>query len=289
MRAQFPIVIAALLSGACAAAVTPKSLKDARDAYARAQKSIAAELAPAQLETAKQALDRAEAQYEEDGEGPKTEDLAYIAERKVELAILQAEIEQANRDRQAAGKERSQLTEERLSVVETELDEKKRALGDKDKQLQKGERQLAAERRAREAAEKKAAAALASLSEIAKVKEESRGTVITLSGSVLFPPGKSALHSSARNTLNDVARALQEGGFKNIVVEGHTDSIGSRGNNEVLSLKRAEAVRAYLISQGIPSDKIQAIGKGEEQPIATNSTPDGRASNRRVELVVQPE
>jgi outer membrane protein OmpA-like peptidoglycan-associated protein len=283
------LFVASLLMTACSAAITPKQLKDARDAYAQAQKSIAVELAPAQLETAKQALEKAEARYESEGDDEGTNDLAYIAQRKVELAVLEAQIEQANRERQGASKERSELTEERLSEAESELSETERALGEKDRELRKGAVQLAAERRAREEAEKKAAAALASLSEVAKVKEESRGVVITLSGSVLFATGKFTLLPIARTKLDEVATALKESGFRSIVVEGHTDSRGGDTANEVLSLRRAEAVRAHLVSQGIPSDKIQAVGKGESTPVATNETADGRANNRRVELVVQRE
>jgi outer membrane protein OmpA-like peptidoglycan-associated protein len=86
-----------------------------------------------------------------------------------------------------------------------------------------------------------------------------------------------------------VAKALNDQGFKRIVVEGHTDSRGSDSANEKLSLKRAESVRTHLVSKGVPSDKIVATGLGESRPIASNDSPEGRANNRRVELVVTPE
>lgn len=262
----------ALFAAACGTAVVPQELHSARDAYAQAQKGVAAELAPAQLESAKQALEKAEKSFVEEEDSPNTVDLSYIALRRVELATLYGEIEQANRDRAGALKVRGLLTEKRLSEAEEELERQKQSLTE--------------ERRKREEAEKKAAIALAN---IASVKQESRGVVITLSGSVLFATGQYTLLGLAKDKLNDVATALKDGGYSKIVVEGHTDSTGDETKNQILSLNRAESVRAYLVSQGIESDKITAVGQGETQPVASNATPDGRANNRRVELVVQPE
>jgi outer membrane protein OmpA-like peptidoglycan-associated protein len=129
---------------------------------------------------------------------------------------------------------------------------------------------------------------MASLAEVAKVKEEARGMVITLSGAVLFATGKYELLPIARDKLDEVAKALVDQGYKGILVEGHTDSVGKASDNDTLSLKRAESVRTYLVSRGIPSDKIRASGIGSARSIADNSTPDGRANNRRVEIVVEP-
>lgn len=135
--------------------------------------------------------------------------------------------------------------------------------------------------------EKKYQAAIRSLEEIAKVKEESRGMVITLSGAVLFTSGKSDLLPIARDKLDKVAEVLQEQDpNKKFVVEGHTDSVGSEENNRRLSQDRADAVRSYLVSRGVPASQISAVGKGESSPVADNKTPDGRANNRRVEIVV---
>jgi len=129
---------------------------------------------------------------------------------------------------------------------------------------------------------------MASLQEIAKVKEESRGMVITLSGSVLFATGKYELLPIARDKLDEVAKALNDQGYKSILVEGHTDAKGSATANDSLSLKRADSVRTYLVSRGVPSDKITAQGLGSSRPVADNGTADGRANNRRVEIVVAP-
>ena len=129
---------------------------------------------------------------------------------------------------------------------------------------------------------------MASLTEIAKVKEESRGMVITLSGAVLFATGRSELLPIAQDKLSEVAKALKDQGYQSILVEGHTDAQGSADKNQVLSLQRADSVRTYLVSQGIPSDKIRSAGLGPSRPVAENNTAEGRANNRRVEIVVEP-
>jgi OOP family OmpA-OmpF porin len=130
--------------------------------------------------------------------------------------------------------------------------------------------------------------ALQSLASIANVSEESRGIVITMAASSLFSGSASALLPMAKERLRQVARALLEQGDAKIIVEGHTDSRGSSEKNLELSTLRAREVRSYLVSQGIPTANIQATGLGEERPIATNETNEGRASNQRVEIVVSP-
>ena len=114
--------------------------------------------------------------------------------------------------------------------------------------------------------------------------------VITLSGSVLFTSGKSDLLPAAQLKLNDVAKALTEQDpDSKMVVEGHTDSQGAAAFNQELSQERAQSVRDYLVSRGIAGDRITAEGFGPSRSIADNATPEGRANNRRVEIVVKPK
>ena len=113
--------------------------------------------------------------------------------------------------------------------------------------------------------------------------------VITLSGSVLFASAKSDLLPDAQMKLNDVAKALSEQDpDSRIVVEGFTDSQGGVAFNQNLSQSRADSVRVYLVSHGIASDRVTSQGFGLAQPIADNGTAEGRANNRRVQIVVQP-
>jgi outer membrane protein OmpA-like peptidoglycan-associated protein len=113
--------------------------------------------------------------------------------------------------------------------------------------------------------------------------------VITLSGSVLFASNESTLLPAAMVKLNEVADALIKGNpDSNITVEGHTDSQGQRQYNMDLGEKRAKAVRDQLVSRGVAADRIKAVGVGPDRPVADNKTAEGRANNRRVEIIVEP-
>jgi outer membrane protein OmpA-like peptidoglycan-associated protein len=273
---------------ACGATQPPPELVDARKAYDRASKGLAAQLAPAQLDTAKQALDKAEKSFEDEGVDVPTPDLAYIAERKAEIAEATAAKAAAERDASGADKQFKDAQIEGLDRAKNDLSKERQNSAKTKAELEAERKALDAEKVARAEAERKAAAAMASLAEVAKVKEEARGMVITLSGGVLFATGKYDLLPIARDKLDEVAKALIDQGYKSILVEGHTDSKGKASDNDTLSLKRAESVRTYLVSRGIPSEKIRASGLGSSRSVADNSTPDGRANNRRVEIVVEP-
>jgi len=154
-------------------------------------------------------------------------------------------------------------------------------------ELDRRNAQLEIEKQARLSAESKLASAMRDLVAIAAVKEEARGVVITLSGSILFASGKSALLSTAMTKLDQVSEALKaQDADKRMVVEGHTDSQGSDSTNQRLSINRASAVRDYLVSRGVDSEKITAVGMGSSRPIADNKTAENRANNRRVEIII---
>ena len=125
----------------------------------------------------------------------------------------------------------------------------------------------------------------AELARLAQTRRESRGLVVTLPG-IFFDTGKSALKPGAKSTLSKIATQLRGSENVRISVEGHTDSTGTAEKNSELSEKRAEAVRDYLVSAGLASDRITAAGKGQAEPVATNKTAAGRQQNRRVELII---
>ncbi len=116
-------------------------------------------------------------------------------------------------------------------------------------------------------------------------KETERGLVITL-GDVLFDTGKATVKSGSANNLSKLAGFLTKYGDRTVLIEGHTDNVGSESSNQGLSERRAESVKAYLIGQGVGSVRISAIGKGEGSPVATNDTDAGRKENRRVEVII---
>jgi OOP family OmpA-OmpF porin len=101
---------------------------------------------------------------------------------------------------------------------------------------------------------------------------------------VKFDNDKSELGPNAGAILDETIAALQRCPEKRVRLNAHTDSVGSEQYNEALSQRRADSVRAYLVSHGIAASRIEAHGFGESNPIADNSTPEGRAQNRRVEL-----
>jgi outer membrane protein OmpA-like peptidoglycan-associated protein len=147
---------------------------------------------------------------------------------------------------------------------------------------------LATEEQRRADAERKAAQAMADMARIASVKQEPRGMVISLSGSVLFASTKADILPQAQAKLSEVAEALlKTDPDAPIRVEGYADTQGSLTFNQTLSQQRADAVRDYLTSHGVAPDRVTAIGMGPAQPVADNATAEGRADNRRVEIVVQ--
>lgn len=110
--------------------------------------------------------------------------------------------------------------------------------------------------------------------------------IVSLQGAVLFEYNKAKLMEISERKLNNVAAALNARPGFTITVEGHTDAIGTEAYNNELSRDRAAAVRDYLITQGVASNRIMLKAQGETEPVASNATPEGRANNRRVELVI---
>jgi outer membrane protein OmpA-like peptidoglycan-associated protein len=119
------------------------------------------------------------------------------------------------------------------------------------------------------------------------IREEEGRMIISLSG-VLFEAGGNQLSAQAQTRLDTVAQALAAYPDRNIVIEGHTDATGSDSTNQDLSQRRADAVRSYLESRGVPPERMRSVGRGESAPIASNDTAEGRANNRRVEVIVEP-
>lgn len=263
----------------------PGSFKEKSYAYVAHRKASLA-VARAGQAQAQQDAERADEQYKE-----LQDELRRQAQKEAEataeaLRENQRNLERVQGELSNQGEKLSEAAQA-LKAKEEELARRQQELEQRKKELEQRNAELEKERLARIEAEKKAAAALKSLEEIAKVQEEQRGMVITLDGAVLFATGKSDLLPIAQQKLARVAQVLQEQDeSKKIVVEGHTDSRGTDANNLKLSQARAESVRSYMVSQGVKPGRISAVGKGESQPIASNETPEGRANNRRVEIVV---
>ncbi|WP_371037252.1 OmpA family protein [Rhodosalinus sp. FB01] len=111
---------------------------------------------------------------------------------------------------------------------------------------------------------------------------------VTMPGGLLFDSDSVAVQPSVQADLRALARNLIEYSDSTVGVFGHTDNTGSPEYNQGLSERRAQAVRAILVQQGVAPVRVRAIGLGETQPLASNSTPEGRQQNRRVEIIIRP-
>ncbi len=291
------ILIASVLAtlGLTACGSTPsRELVDARRAYAHAEKSPAATAVPAEVHKARVSLDKAEAAFRDDTSDQR--DLAYVAQRKAQLAeVLANQAKHANQKEGAEAKLASDKDANRIQTKE-ELERTKSNLASSENNAAaQNQRANAADTKAADA-DKRAAesdrqmkAMQLELAKWAAVKEEPRGVVITLSGSVLFASDKATLLPEARTRLGQVSTALLETKERRLTVEGYTDSQGKDAYNIDLSQRRADAVRTFFVSTGYPADLITAHGSGKAMPIADNNTAEGRANNRRVEIVIAPK
>ena len=272
----------ALGSAGCATTTAPAELVTARTAYDRARQGNAAQLNPADLHTAKLAVDAAEHSFKEDGDTATTRDLAYTANRRAQIAESRANATQSSA-------EQKKTTDDMHSAQASQVKQTSAELGRTKQELKTQTALLASEKEARAAAEKRAAQSAADLAKYASVKQETRGMVITLSGGVLFASAKSDLLPAAQLKLNSVAEALmQQDPDSKMVVEGHTDSQGGVPYNQELSQRRAQTVRDYLVTRGIAADRVTSQGFGSARSVADNASAEGRANNRRVEIVVAP-
>jgi len=109
---------------------------------------------------------------------------------------------------------------------------------------------------------------------------------VSFAADAFFDYDKAVLKPEAKEKLDDMVSKLNGINLEVIIGVGHTDSMGTDQYNDKLSLRRAEAVKAYLLSKGVEANRVYTEGKGEKQPVADNKTAEGRAQNRRVEIEV---
>jgi outer membrane protein OmpA-like peptidoglycan-associated protein len=112
--------------------------------------------------------------------------------------------------------------------------------------------------------------------------------IVSFPEAILFASGSSAVRPGLQNDMASLAGSLQRYPNSTIQIVGHTDSDGDAAFNQQLSEQRASAVANVLTNQGVPFNRVRAFGRGESQPIASNFTPEGKAQNRRVEIVILP-
>ena len=203
------------------------------------------------------------------------------ARREAEEALLMSratleEIERTRREAMTAEEEREQASRRELEARE-EADAARRLT-----EAQASEIELA--RREAELATE-AAESLRRRLEYLELRETDRGVVMTL-GDVLFATGETELQPDTRSNLADVVELLQTEPGKRVRIEGHTDSTGPSNVNMRLSQQRADAVRDALIEMGVDANRFNAVGMGEDFPIASNDSEEGRRRNRRVDVIL---
>lgn len=262
LRMILVISIVSALALGCANNKAPDGAMAARDRLTELENNPQlANRAPVAIAAARTAVEKAEIPRKDKA---LSDHLILMADRQVDIAWAQAQTRFLEDERKALS---DQQDAERLNSRTREAD------------------QL----RAQVNAAKEDSEALKRQVEELNAKTTDRGLVVTL-GDVLFETGKSELKSHSADNLVKLSTFLKNYPDRSLIIEGHTDSVGSEESNLSLSQRRAESVRSYLVSQGVSATRLTALGKGEGSPIASNDSSSGRQLNRRVEvIIVNPE
>jgi outer membrane protein OmpA-like peptidoglycan-associated protein len=268
-----------LLSACATAPKAPEGASDARLKLTALQSDPQlATRAPVEMQEAEAAVRAAEVPRKED---EYARHLVLMADQKVEIARARAQSRQYEDQRKALSEqsERARLDARTLEADRARMDARSaRADAQSAKADAASARDDAAASRARGLELERQIAEL-------NARETDRGLVVTL-GDLLFATGKSDLTGGAGPNLNKLAAFLHEYGDRTVLIEGHTDSVGSEESNHFLSQRRAESVKSYLVSRGVEANRLSTSGLGQGSPVASNDTATGRQQNRRVEVII---
>lgn len=310
MRLALAPVAAVFLAACVSVPVTNPKLDEARALYSQAAADAdAARSAPLELRSAQLSLARAETAFKAGEDSAIVDHHAYLARQRSATALQAGEIARSEQAVSASAGERERILmaartreadQARLQAgIDRSESERARMQAEKDRAESERARMQAqaasAEaEQARSAAQAQLAAAQAAQADAAKLqqqlaemeaKQTDRGLVLTL-GDVLFDSGRAELKAGAARTVDRLATFMRDHPERSLQVEGYTDSIGSDALNLALSERRANAVRAALVSRGVEGSRITTNGMGKASPVASNDTAEGRQRNRRVEIVI---
>ncbi|MDI9245136.1 OmpA family protein [Marinobacter sp. CHS3-4] len=267
------VVVCSLLLSACATAPeTPSAALDVRQKLTELQRNPeVAGNARIEMREAETAVALAEQPLDSD-EATLADHRVYMADRMVEIARAKGSTRQLEADRKRLGEERDAA---RLAVRTLEADT---ARADA-KSARSSE--LAAAATASKAAEEMQR-------QIDELEAEAteRGLVLTL-GDVLFATGSAELQGGPNRNLEKLVDFLTAYPDRDVLIEGHTDNVGSATFNQTLSLQRAQSVRRYLTDHGVQNRRLTLAGLGLERPVASNESALGRQQNRRVEVIIE--
>lgn len=273
-----------------------EALNEARMAYVQAANdSQIVEYAPLTLRDAQDALNETQRLVNADADQGAIVHHAYLTKQHIAIARELAQQGAAEEEIRQAEAERQQI------LLEAQTQEARRAWDLAEQRAQEAKQaQALAQARAREAemARQQAARAQERAQEMAakaqqltervrdlKAQETERGLVVTL-GDLLFDAGEAQLKPAGTQAIDKLAEFLKQYPERNILIEGYTDSTGDAAFNQQLSERRANAVRDALLADAISPDRMRTIGYGEQFPVASNATSDGRQQNRRVEVII---
>jgi outer membrane protein OmpA-like peptidoglycan-associated protein len=224
------------------------------------------------------AIDQADAAVRIAEQPEKNVDLVshrvYVADRKIEIARAQAETRYAEDQRTALSSQREAA---RLDSRTREADSANAAAS-----VARNDADLA---RSDADAANAATAELQRQIDAMQAKVTDRGLVLTL-GDVLFATGTAELRSGATSNLDQLVTFLGNYPTRTVMIEGHTDNVGSGSSNQLLSERRADSVRSHLVRRGIDAGRLTTSGAGESTPVASNDSAAGRQQNRRVEVII---
>ncbi len=304
-------LLGSLLLGACASTPEPSAaLTDARSAVRSAELDRAVlNLAPMELKKATDTLARANQLQVAGGSQNDIDHAAYLAGRQARsaVAIAQAKtsdiaIGEANveRERARADQRSAEADKAKAQAVTAQAGAADARAQADFARAQTGaarERAAAADQRAG-VAEQRSQVAMASAADAQSqaaqlrlrldelsAKATERGQLVTL-GDVLFETGRATVKPGAQNSLRKLAGFLQQYPDRRVLIEGHTDNVGSTGSNQALSQRRAEAVDVALLAMGVSAQRMATVGYGEDYPVTDNVTDSNRALNRRVEVYI---
>jgi outer membrane protein OmpA-like peptidoglycan-associated protein len=276
------IAIATLILTGCATA-PPRdtALDDARSQVdALSQQPLAQQAAADDLKNARHYLQEGDSALQQRLPLAVVDHDAYLASRSAQAGQARVEEAQAKAQITAGQSERQAIL---LHSRVQEADIAKAQAEAARQQADSAKQQADSARLQADAARDQLAATQQQLADL-QAKKTDRGMVLTL-GDVLFDSGLATLKPGAASILDRVAAFMNDNPMVNVRIEGHTDSTGSPDFNQVLSQNRAQSAATALQTRGVPAARITAVGKGQELPVATNSTTAGRQQNRRVEIV----
>ena len=288
-RAMLALTTATMLAACVSTPPSNPRLDAARAAYeGAAADTLVARSASVELQQAQQALQKADSALRAGDDAAEIDHYVYLARQRTEVAVQAGIIAQAEHNVARAQAQRDRiLIDARTGEADSQRASAERALIAAKKARDEAEvaRKLAEEQLAAAAAAKARAGTLeAELAEMKEARKTDRGMVLTL-GDVLFDTAKATLNAGAMRTLDKLAEFLTNNAARKVLIEGHTDSVGSDEFNRELSYRRAEAVRRALRDRYIADDRIVVSGMGEDYPVASNDTAAGRQQNRRVEVI----